>query len=152
MMNMKKVHVPHIETSIPGPRSQDALNEQGKYETSSISYPRSFPFAIKSIRDSVIEDLDGNLFIDWMTGISVLNLGYANFIRDAVKLELDSTWHALEIPTEARINFLKALRSSFPQNMQQYKTIFWNKWSRCMRNGGKYCTHRFRKRCLNYRI
>ena len=124
MMNMNKVHVPHIETPIPGPRSHDALYEQGKYETSSISYPRSFPFAIKSIRDSVIEDLDGNLFIDWMTGISVLNLGYANFIRDAVKLELESTWHALEIPTEARINFLKALRSSFPQNMQQYKTIF----------------------------
>ena len=41
-----------------------------------------------------------------------------------MKLELESTWHALEIPTEARINFLKALRSSFPQNMQQYKTIF----------------------------
>ena len=39
-----------------------------------------------------VEDLDGNLFIDWMTGISVLNLGYANFIRDAVKLELESTW------------------------------------------------------------
>ena len=61
MMNMNKVHVPHIETPIPGPRSHDALYEQGKYETSSISYPRSFPFAIKSIRDSVIEDLDGTL-------------------------------------------------------------------------------------------
>jgi 4-aminobutyrate aminotransferase-like enzyme len=124
MLNMKNMNAPYIGTAIPGPRSKSILEEQGKYETGSVIYPTNFPIAIKSMNGSVIEDMDGNLFIDWLTGISVLNLGYADFIRDAVNQELNHTWHALEIPTEARINFLKALRSTFPQDMQDYKTIF----------------------------
>ncbi|WMT50717.1 MAG: aminotransferase class III-fold pyridoxal phosphate-dependent enzyme [Ferroplasma sp.] len=124
MLNIDVAKVPYIRTAVPGPKSIELLTEQGKYETASVTYPKSFPIGIKSMKDSVIEDVDGNLFIDWLTGISVLNLGYSEFIRDAVRAEMESTWHALEIPTEARIEFLKALRSSFPSNMQDYKTIF----------------------------
>ena len=124
MLNIDIAKVPYIRTPIPGPKSLELLSEQRKYETASVTYPKSFPIGIKSMVDSIIEDVDGNLFIDWLTGISVLNLGYSEFIREAVKEEMESTWHALEIPTEARIEFLKALRSSFPANMQNYKTIF----------------------------
>lgn len=122
MLNLK--NVPYIKTAIPGPESTRILKEQGIYETESVTYPRSFPIAIKAMKDSIIEDMDGNIFIDWLTGISVLNLGYADFIKEAVNKQLNSTWHALEIPTETRINFLKELRSNFPSDMQDYKTIF----------------------------
>ena len=124
MLNIDITKVPYLKTKIPGPKSSEILAKQQEYETRSLSYPKAFPIAIKSTNGSVIEDVDGNLFIDWLTGISVLNLGYSQFIRDAVKTEIDNTWHTLEIPTEARIEFLKALRSSFPANMQDYKTIF----------------------------
>ena len=124
MLDLDIAKVPYIKTDIPGPKSRQILDEQKEYETRSLSYPKAFPIAIKSTNGSVIEDVDGNLFIDWLTGISVLNLGYSQFIRDAVKTEIDNTWHTLEIPTEARIEFMKALRSSFPANMQDYKTIF----------------------------
>jgi 4-aminobutyrate aminotransferase-like enzyme len=122
MLNLN--NVPYIKTAIPGPESSRILKEQGIYETGSVTYPRSFPIAIKTMKDSIIEDVDGNIFIDWLTGISVLNLGYADFIKQAVKEQLESTWHALEIPTETRINFLKELRDKFPSNMHDYKTIF----------------------------
>lgn len=93
-------------------------------ESKTVIYPDSFPIAIKRAENSLIEDLDGNIFIDWVSGIGVLNLGYNSNIRNAVKDQLDNIWHALEIPTETRINFLETLRKSFPANMRNYKTIF----------------------------
>ena len=124
MMDIDIAKIPYIKTEIPGPKSRVLLDEQRRYETASVTYPRSFPIAIRYAKDSLIEDMDGNIFIDWLTGISVLNLGYSEFIRNAVKSEMENTWHALEIPTEARIGFLKALNDAFPSNMRDYKTIF----------------------------
>ncbi len=115
---------PSVKTEIPGPLSRKMLEEQKKYETSTVTYPGAFPFAIKRARDSLIEDADGNVFIDWVSGISVLNMGFSNIVRDAVKKQMDLTWHALEIPTDARLNFLRELRNTFPNNMQDYKTVF----------------------------
>lgn len=115
---------PSVKTEIPGPRSKLLLEEQKKYETSTVTYPSAFPFAIRRADNSLIEDADGNVFIDWVSGISVLNMGFSDIIRDAVKKQIDLTWHALEIPTDARIDFLKNLRNSFPSDMQNYKAVF----------------------------
>lgn len=117
-------NIPRIITEIPGTRSRKILESQGKLETNTVVYPASFPIAIRRADGSVIEDVDGNLFIDWFTGISVLNFGFSDIIRKAVKDQMDLIWHALEIPTEIRIEFLKAFRSSFPQEMRDYKTVF----------------------------
>lgn len=115
---------PLIRTEIPGKNSKRILAEQNSQETRTVVYPKSFPIAVRRASGSLIEDVDGNVLIDWMTGISVLNLGYADFIRDTVKKQLDLTWHSLEVPTEARIDFLNALRNSFPASMRSYKTVF----------------------------
>ena len=115
---------PSINTEIPGPKSRLLLEEQKKYETATVTYPSAFPFAIKRAENSLIEDADGNIFIDWVAGISVLNMGFSEVIKEAVKKQMDLTWHALEIPTDARINFLRALRESFPDDMQDYKAVF----------------------------
>jgi len=117
-------NLPKIITDVPGPESTLLLQRQREMESSTVIYPDSFPIAIKRAENSLIEDLDGNIFIDWVSGISVMNLGFNDKIRDAVKAQLDDIWHALEIPTEVRINFLEALRNSFPPEMRNYKTIF----------------------------
>ncbi len=117
-------NLPKIITGIPGPKSKLLLQKQKRYETQSVVYPDAFPIAIKSADGSVIEDVDGNRFIDWVAGISVLNLGYGNIVRDAVTKQIENIWHALEIPTETRINFLEELNDSFPAAMRNYKTLF----------------------------
>ncbi len=118
--------VPLIRTTtVPGPKSRKILADQKEFETQSVIYPKSFPIAIRRAKDSVIEDVDGNFLIDWMTGICVLNLGHSDLIRNAIASQLGKIWHTLEIPTETRIEFLKELRRSFPANMQKgYKTMF----------------------------
>lgn len=116
--------VPLIKTDIPGPKSKEALAKQKNIETRTVVYPLSFPIALKRGDGSAIEDLDGNLFIDWISGISVLNLGYSDLIRERVKGQMDEIWHALEMPTEARIEFMEALRESFPSTMRDYRVMF----------------------------
>lgn len=116
--------IPLIKTTIPGEKSKKILAEQKELETSTVIYPKSFPIAIKRAQDSVIEDVDGNYFIDWVTGISVLNLGHSNLIRNAISTQLSKVWHTLEVPSETRVEFMKELRKSFPANMKNYKTMF----------------------------
>ena len=84
MVLVEQKDTPLLKTKVPGPNSMLLLERQKKLETITVTYPDSFPIAIKTCNDSIIEDVDGNRFIDWMTGISVLNLGYDEGIRKAV--------------------------------------------------------------------
>lgn len=117
--------VPLIKSpTIPGEKSRKILAEQSELETATVVYPKSFPIAIRRAQDSVIEDVDGNYYIDWFTGICVLNIGHNDLIRRAVSKQLARVWHTMEVPTEVRIEFMKELRKSFPSNMRNYKTMF----------------------------
>lgn len=123
-MTIDFTRIPRVTTELPGEKSRKMLEEQKNLETSSVIYPKAFPFAIRKANGSVIEDLDGNTFIDWVTGISVLNLGFNDSIKKSIGEQLNQIWHTLEIPTETRINFLKAVRESFPSDMHNYKSVF----------------------------
>jgi len=106
---------PRIIVPPPGPKSKDLLAKQSALETKAVVYSKAFPIGIDSARGSTIRDVDGNTFIDWISGICVLNLGHNNpFIAAAVKAQIEKIWHALELPTEARINFLQKLHSILP--------------------------------------
>ena len=54
MMNIDIAKIPYIKTEIPGPKSKALLDEQRRYETASVTYPRSFPIAIRYAKDSLI--------------------------------------------------------------------------------------------------
>ena len=53
-----------------------------------------------------------------------LNLGHNDIIRNAVSSQLSEIWHTLEIPSETRIEYLRQVKKSFPNNMQNYKIMF----------------------------
>ena len=110
---------PRIVVKPPGPKSKELLAQQSTLETKAVIYSKAFPIAIDSAKGSTIRDVDGNTFIDWVSGICVLNLGHNNpFVAAAVKSQIDRVWHALEIPTEARINFLRKLHSVLPGKLR----------------------------------
>jgi len=67
---------PRIETAIPGPNSKIHLDLQKKEESGAVSYPRKLTVAIRSARGSFIEDMDGNVFLDCLTGAGVMPLGH----------------------------------------------------------------------------
>ncbi len=118
------VTAPHIIVKPPGPKSKELLRRQEEVETRAVVYSKAFPFAVDSAKNATIRDVDGNLYIDWMSGISVLNLGHRNpIVTQAVARQLGRIWHALEIPTETRIEFLERVHSVIPSRLQGHAKI-----------------------------
>ena len=116
---MSYEEAPRIIVKPPGPKSTQLLARQAQLETRAVVYSKAFPFAIDSARGATIKDVDGNIFIDWVAGICVLNLGHNNpFVTAAVKSQMDRIWHALEIPTEIRIEFLEKIHSVLPGKLR----------------------------------
>ena len=116
---------PRIRVPPPGPKSRKLLAAQARAETDAIGYPHYFPMAPASAQGSTIEDVDGNRYIDWVAGISVLNLGHRHpRLVAAMAAQADKIWHALELPTEARVEFLEELEDSLPGTLRHHARIF----------------------------
>jgi 4-aminobutyrate aminotransferase len=67
---------PLIKTELPGPKAKAILEKDIRYL--SPSYTRTYPLVIKRGRGSVIEDVDGNMFLDFNAGVAVLATGHAH--------------------------------------------------------------------------
>jgi len=115
---------PLITVTPPGPKSRELLTKQKMLETRATVYPKAFPFAIDSATGSTVKDVDGNLYIDWFSGVCVLNLGHNNpFVSEAVQNQMRKIWHTMEIPTEARINFLEKIHNVLPGSLKGHAKV-----------------------------
>ena len=68
--------VPHIKTALPGPKAKAIVERDRHY--SAPAYGRVYPLVVKEGRGMVIEDVDGNLFLDFMAGIAVASTGHSH--------------------------------------------------------------------------
>jgi 4-aminobutyrate aminotransferase len=76
MWRYDNCEVPQIKTDLPGPRAQGLLERDHKY--SSPSYTRIYPLVVERGSGAVIEDVDGNLFLDCTAGIAVTATGHCH--------------------------------------------------------------------------
>ncbi|HBE33809.1 MAG TPA: aspartate aminotransferase family protein, partial [Cyanobacteria bacterium UBA11368] len=67
---------PRIVTSLPGPRAH-AMVERDRI-ISSPSYTRGYPLVIARGEGCMVEDVDGNVFLDLTAGIAVTNTGHSH--------------------------------------------------------------------------
>ena len=68
--------VPHIKVPPPGPRAR-AIVERDRAVVSP-SYPRCAPFVMARGEGAVVEDVDGNLYLDFTAGIAVAATGHSH--------------------------------------------------------------------------
>ncbi|MGC1660530.1 MAG: acetyl ornithine aminotransferase family protein, partial [Candidatus Acidiferrales bacterium] len=68
--------LPHLVTPLPGPNAAK-LVERDRAAVSP-SYTRDYPLVAKSGRGSIIEDVDGNKFLDFAAGIAVVSTGHCH--------------------------------------------------------------------------
>ncbi|HWJ05346.1 MAG TPA: acetyl ornithine aminotransferase family protein [Steroidobacteraceae bacterium] len=88
----RKTSNPHIKTELPGPNAR-AMLERDK-PVSSPSYPRDYPFVMSHGRGTEVWDVDGNRFLDFMSGIAVCSTGHAHpKVVEAVKAAADKFLH-----------------------------------------------------------
>ena len=76
MQTITRMNLPEIRTALPGPRAKEILDRDAKYI--SPSYTRSYPLVMKRGFGAMIEDVDGNLFLDFNAGVAVCALGHAH--------------------------------------------------------------------------
>ncbi len=67
---------PKIRTKLPGPKAQQIL--EGDARLISPSYTRSYPLVARRGRGVVVEDVDGNEFLDFSSGIAVCSTGHCH--------------------------------------------------------------------------
>ncbi|WP_106793801.1 aspartate aminotransferase family protein [Aquimarina sp. Aq78] len=130
MNSLKKYHLSEtskiVSSSVPGKKSKLLLDLQKDIESSVVSYPRSMPIAIKRAKGSIIEDVDGNQFIDFFSGCGVLNVGHSNdFVLEYVKNQQSELIHALDFPTENKLLLIQKIINHLPKNIREdYKVSF----------------------------
>jgi 4-aminobutyrate aminotransferase len=107
---------PHIRTPLPGPKAQALIARDRPVTTP--SYPRDYPFVMARGRGAEAWDVDGNRFLDFMSGIGVASTGHAHprvvqAIKDAADdfLHISSDyWHERMTRLAERINELDPMR------------------------------------------
>jgi len=68
--------LPEIKTELPGPKAREILEKDHRYI--SPSYTRPFPFVMKRGSGAIVEDVDGNLFLDFNAGVAVCSTGHSH--------------------------------------------------------------------------
>jgi 4-aminobutyrate aminotransferase len=68
--------VPDLKTALPGPKGQALLERDHRFM--SPSYTRVYPLVVARGSGAVIEDVDGNLFLDFTAGIAVTSTGHCH--------------------------------------------------------------------------
>jgi 4-aminobutyrate aminotransferase len=68
--------VPDIRTALPGPNGAEMLTRDKLYV--SPSYTPVYPLFVERGSGAVIQDVDGNLFLDFTAGIAVTNTGHCH--------------------------------------------------------------------------
>ncbi|MEK6600405.1 MAG: acetyl ornithine aminotransferase family protein [Candidatus Binatota bacterium] len=68
--------IPHIKIKPPGPRAQEVIDRDHLYTAP--AYGRVYPLVVKEGKGMAIEDVDGNLYLDFTAGIAVASTGHAH--------------------------------------------------------------------------
>jgi 4-aminobutyrate aminotransferase len=68
--------VPHIVTELPGPKARAHLEFDSQWTSPSV--PRAYPVVPIRGEGCTIEDIDGNLFLDFNAGIAVTSTGHCH--------------------------------------------------------------------------
>ncbi len=68
--------VPDLRTDLPGPKAREVIaRDRARVST---SYTRDYPFVIAKGSGAVVEDVDGNVFLDCTAGIAVASTGHSH--------------------------------------------------------------------------
>jgi diaminobutyrate-2-oxoglutarate transaminase len=111
---------PKIKINPPGPKSKELLLKQEILEGKAVSYPKGIPVAFKKGKGATIQDVDGNVFIDFFGGAGVLNVGHCNpDVVQAVIKQVQELTHSLDFPTEIRAELVAEILSTAPGTMKE---------------------------------
>src|SRR5450830_179324 len=106
----------NVQTPIPGPRSRQALDKQLAQESTAVSYPKRLPISLAKGLGCYVQDLDGNVFIDFLAGAGSLPLGHSHpdLVAEVVE-QAGTLCLGLDFPTPTKERFTDAHLGMLPE-------------------------------------
>jgi 4-aminobutyrate aminotransferase len=71
-----EIKLPNLLMPLPGPKAQEVIARDAQLV--SPSYTRGYPLVAKTGRGAMVEDVDGNVFLDFAAGIAVVSTGHCH--------------------------------------------------------------------------
>ncbi|HYA63004.1 MAG TPA: aminotransferase class III-fold pyridoxal phosphate-dependent enzyme, partial [Candidatus Sulfotelmatobacter sp.] len=76
MITATETKLPQIKMALPGPKAKQVIEYDGKYISPSLS--RDYPLVAERASGALVEDPDGNTFLDFAAGIAVCSTGHCH--------------------------------------------------------------------------
>ena len=70
------MQIPQIKIKPPGPKAREIIDRDLRFTAP--AYGRVYPLVMKQGQGCAVEDVDGNLYLDFMAGIAVASTGHAH--------------------------------------------------------------------------
>lgn len=116
-----------ISESLPGPKAKKIIERRKEAVPSAIKCV--YPVVIERGEGAVIEDVDGNKFLDWIGGVGVLNVGFGHpEIIEEVKKQSEKYFHGMFniVTHEGYVKLAEKLNEIVPVKGDKKKTYFAN--------------------------
>ena len=92
LVDMDQDIAPRLVTEVPGPKARAHVEYDRSW--SSPSLPRAYPFVPIRGQGAEVEDIDGNVFVDFCAGIAVNSTGHSHpAVISAIKDQADELVH-----------------------------------------------------------
>ncbi len=131
--------LPEIVTeTLPGPKAAAMIERRDAVVPSAIRC--GYPVVISRGEGAMVEDVDGNRFLDWIGGVGVLNIGYSHpEIIAAVKEQADRYFHAMQniMTHEGYVALAEKLAELAPVRGEKKKVYFANSGAEADENAVK---------------
>ncbi|WKY45901.1 aspartate aminotransferase family protein [Eubacteriaceae bacterium ES2] len=136
---MLKNALPKIVTGqVPGPKAKAIIERREDAIPGAIKCV--YPVVIERGEGAMIEDVDGNAYLDWVGGVGVLNIGYSHpEIVTAVKEQSEKYFHGMFniVTHEGYVSLAEKMNAIVPVRGQEKKTFFANSGAEADENAVK---------------
>jgi 4-aminobutyrate aminotransferase / (S)-3-amino-2-methylpropionate transaminase / 5-aminovalerate transaminase len=128
----------HLQTSVPGPRSQEILERKDRVVAAPLAV--YLPVVAAAAHGSTLTDVDGNTFLDFTGGVGVLNVGHTHaHVVEAVQEQAARFLHTdfTIIPYEVYVTLAERLLAVSPFTSPA-KAAFFNAGTEAVENAVKF--------------
>lgn len=136
---MLREELPKIITeTLPGPKAKAIIERRADSVPNAIRC--MYPVVINRAEGAIIEDVDGNRFLDFIGGVGVLNIGYTHpEVVEAVKAQADKFFHCMfnTASHEGYIELAEKLSKLAPVKGEKKKAFFANSGAEADENAVK---------------
>ncbi|BBK77225.1 aspartate aminotransferase family protein [Clostridium butyricum] len=136
---MLRDELPKIITEIlPGPKAKEVIKRREEAIPKAIKCV--YPVVIERGEGAMIEDVDGNRFLDWIGGVGVLNVGFSHpEIIEEVKKQSEKYFHGMFniVTHEGYVKLAEKLNDIVPVKGDKKKTYFANSGAEADENAVK---------------